>query len=341
MHVSRIAFPGGGPEKVPVSPPRQSLVLKVGFIVVTALAYALLARLAFAAARLEGYYSAVSISFIFLMPVAFGAIAAYLGYRLFPGRSWFWSIGAPPIVVLLGMVLAILAKLEAALCVLVAAPVVVPCAILGGLLARWFTRERTGRLEISLLALLPFAVSPIEEHWAQPQETVSITDSVHIAASPAQVWQQIVSVPAIDRGELPSQWIYLIDFPRPIAAVIDREGLGARRHATFERGVSFFEIVHEWVPQKSLAFSIEADPDFIPHTAFDQHIIVGGRFYDVLDGRYEIQPIPGGSRLVLTSTHRLSTRFNWYTGLWSEWVMNQIQGSILTVIKHRAEAAHG
>jgi hypothetical protein len=37
-------------------------------------------------------------------------------------------------------------------------------------------------------------------------------------------------------------------------------------------------------PQRKLSFTMKADPDFIPHTAFDEHIIVGGRFYDILDG---------------------------------------------------------
>ena len=102
--------------------------------------------------------------------------------------------------------------------------------------------------------------------------------------------------------------------------------------------MSFFEVVTHWEPAKKLAFTIKADPDFIPHTAFDEHIIVGGRFYDVLNGTYEIEPLNDGTCVLhLSSMHRLSTRFNWYAGWWSEWVMNQIQGSILEVIRQRCE----
>ena len=93
-----------------------------------------------------------------------------------------------------------------------------------------------------------------------------------------------------------------------------------------------------WEPERKLSFTIKADPEFIPHTAFDEHIIVGGRFYDVLDGTYEIEELSKGVCVLnLSSTHRLSTRFNWYAGWWSEWVMNQIQGSILEVIRKRCE----
>ena len=58
--------------------------------------------------------------------------------------------------------------------------------------------------------------------------------------------------------------------------------------------------------------------------------------------------LPGRRSLRMTATQtgrslgalrRLSTRFNWYAGWWSEWVMQQIQGSILEVICKRCEKA--
>jgi hypothetical protein len=165
-------------------------------------------------------------------------------------------------------------------------------------------------------------------------------NTITIHATPERVWNHIYEVPTIRKKEIPPQWIYLIGFPRPIAATIDRQGIGGRRHATFERDVSFFEVVTHWEPLKKLSFTIKADPEFVPHSAFDKHIIVGGRFYDVLDGTYEIEPRAEGTCVLhLSSTHRLSTRFNWYAGWWSEWVMNQIQGSILEVIRKRCEQA--
>lgn len=317
-------------------PPRRSL-RRVLIVFGVALLYALFARLVFGWEALKDYAPIVSISFLTLVPMAFGGLTTFLGYR-FCGRSDFWLAVAPMLVTIIAFVGSFIAHLEALLCLVVALPIMLPMAWAGGMMMGWLLYHRSKNLYVSIFVLLPFAIAPIEARWKAKPELVSIEDSIQINASPADVWREIAGVRAIPREEVPFKWIYLLDFPRPIAATLDREGVGAQRHATFETNVSFFETVTEWEPEHSIAFAIKADPDFIPHTAFDQHIIVGGRFYDVLDGRYVIRPEGNGCQLVLTSTHRLSTRFNAYAGWWSRWVMNQVQSSILTVIKKRAEA---
>ena len=70
----------------------------------------------------------------------------------------------------------------------------------------------------------------------------------------------------------------------------------------------------------------------------DEHVKVGGKYFDVLTGRYEILPQSDGRvRLRLTSQERLSTHFNMYAGFWTDAVMRDIQNSILVVIKNRCE----
>lgn len=317
-----------------------SRLIRILLVLGLAAAYGIVCRILFA---LEpgGFFEIVSVAFIYTMPVSLGALVCYLGYKLDrPGK--FWSLAAPPLTMTLLLLGSLLFEIEAAICVLVAAPVVLPFSVLGGWLTGMFLdrrKNRDGRLHVGLFVLLPFVVGPIEEQWEAPHETRVMTNTIEISATPERIWNHIAEVPAISRHEIPGQWIYWLGFPRPIAATLDRFGVGGKRHATFEGDVSFYEVVTVWEPGEKLAFTIKADPEFIPHTAFDEHIIVGGRFYDVLDGTYEIEPLGDGRcRLHLTSTHRLSTRFNAYAGWWSEWVMNQIQGSILEVIRARCEA---
>jgi len=321
----------------------KTSLLRVLLILSVAAVYGIICRFVFASPKLGDWFEIVSIAFIYTMPFSLGVLVCYLGYTFDrPGK--FWSLAAPPIAMGLLLVGSLVVKIEASLCVLVAAPVVLPFALLGGwvtgLLLERRNRKDGGRLQVAGVLLLPFLLSPLEQRWEAPHETRRMKNSITVAASPGTVWNQIAEVPAIRREEIPNQWIYHLGFPRPVAAMLDREGVGGRRHATFEGGVSFYEVVTDWDPGRRLSFTIKADPEFIPHTAFDEHIIVGGRFYDVLDGTYVIEPLGGGRCLLhLSSNHRLSTRFNAYAGWWSEWVMNQIQGSILEVIRKRCEVA--
>ena len=240
----------------------------------------------------------------------------------------------------LGLLICLAAKFEAAICIIMGAPILYMGAIWGGFIAHLLLPRNSDdyRLHVTFIVFLPFILAYVEGSLSWPTQIKAIENTITIQAPAELIWPEIASVSAISPKEIENRWIYLIGFPKPISATLDREGVGGVRTATFERGVSFFEVVTLWERPHKLSFTIHADPNFIPHTAFDQHIIVGGRFYDVLDGNYEVEPLsPTVSKLHLTSHHKLGTRFNAYAGWWSEKIMDQIQGSILEVIRTRAE----
>ena len=98
----------------------------------------------------------------------------------------------------------------------------------------------------------------------------------------------------------------------------------------------FLETVDVWEPQHRLAFSIAADA--VPPTTLDEHVRVGGEYFDVLRGEYRLEPLSNGIiRLHLSSRQRVSTDFNWYAHLWTDAVMSDLQKRILFVIKNRCE----
>ena len=110
------------------------------------------------------------------------------------------------------------------------------------------------------------------------------------------------------------------------------------RTATFEHGLTFFETVTRWEPAHALAFSIRADTANIPPTTLDEHVTVGGPYFDVLDGEYRIESLGGGNVMLhLTSHQRLSTDVNGYASLWTVAIMQNLQTSILQVIQHRSQ----
>lgn len=298
-------------------------------------------RWAFTTPWLEHSGGVVSLAFIFSVPFACGGLGVAIGRMAGSDRWALYALGIPFLALMIGLIISMVTGFEAAICVIMALPILLGGAALGGLLAHALLpkNQPSPRLFMTLAVFIPFVAAWIEGSMDWPSEMKSITNTIVIEASAEDIWPEIASVDAIPAAQIRNSWIYWIGFPKPIAATLDHDGVGGVRIATFERDVSFFEEVTEWDKPHKLSFTIHADPEFVPQSAFDQHIIVGGRFYDVLDGTYEIEPLgPNRCRLHLTSNHRLSTRFNAYAAWWSEQIMDQIQGSILDVIRSRAEA---
>ncbi|MBM4255466.1 MAG: hypothetical protein FJ147_06155 [Deltaproteobacteria bacterium] len=134
-------------------------------------------------------------------------------------------------------------------------------------------------------------------------------------------------------------FVHMIGFPRPVEATLSHPGVGGIRHATFAGGVLFIETITHWEPEKELVFSIKADTASIPPTTLDPHVTIGGEYFDVLEGRYWIEPIKEQRVILhLESTHRVSTRFNFYSSWWTDFIMRDIQNNILKIIRTRCEA---
>ena len=172
-----------------------------------------------------------------------------------------------------------------------------------------------------------------------PLQVRTVETTVAIHASSAVIWRNIERVPAIQPREIRPAWTHTVGFPLPVEATLDHEGVGGERHTSFDRGLLFIETITEWEPEKRIAFSIAAATAHIPPTTLDEHVTIGGRYFDVLNGEYWLEPRADGTILLhLSSQERLSTDFNAYAALWSDAVMKDLQGSILEVVKHRCEA---
>jgi hypothetical protein len=110
------------------------------------------------------------------------------------------------------------------------------------------------------------------------------------------------------------------------------------RHATFAGGVLFVETVTVWEPERRLAFTIRADTVNIPARTLDEHVTIGGPYFDTLQGQYRLEALDAGRTLLhLSSRHRLSTTFNFYARVWTDAVMRDIQKNILHVVRNRCE----
>lgn len=314
--------------------------------------YGLVARWAFdhkdgqPPAWLGQAFAALSIAFLFLVPAALGALAIAFGsprLRSSP-LAWIAAPWLPTLALVVGM--GALAW-EGLICLVMALPVFLGMSSVGGLCAGLLLALRASRRAArggvaAGFALLPFLFAPVEARLPLPTVERVVTTETVIAASPEQVWSQLVRVPEIQPEEQSNGFFQRIGIPRPRAATLSFDGPGALREASFHGGLRFHETITEWRPARSLAFDIAVVPGSVRSNVLDEHVRVGGRHFDVTFGRFVIEPLgPARVRLRLESRQRLTTRFNAYAGLWTDAMMSDLQVGICRVIKRRSEALAG
>ncbi len=293
-------------------------------------------------ARISGQhrlFEVVTLGYVFVLPLVIGFLAVW---RSFPEQSssWRYCTFAPLGAATLTLLCSILVGWEGAICVIVGGFAFIPLASVGGLCAGLLLargrKERLNTYLLPMLLTLPLLSSAVESSIGGRTAFSSAKTKIVINAPKSVVWQNIIRVPLIT--EPLDGAFYKIGFPKPLSADLSHEGVGGVRHARFERGLEFVETVNEWVPEKSIGFEIKVDPEVTPLTTLDEHVTVGGRYFDVLHGRYEIEEIATDKVVLhLESTFRVSTTLNFYADLWAHLLMSDIQNTILKVIRSRCE----
>lgn len=317
--------------------------------IITGAGYGLIARLVFGFPKAspsghsaEVVFGIMTVSFLFLVPVAVGVVAVVALPNPLRRAPWTWLVlpFAACIALLLGVAATLL---EGAICIVMAAPIFVGFSVVGGVVAGLVLKYSEKQAKaLAALALFPFLSSPLELRTPPSRMEREVVTERLVAASPEALWQEVVRVPEIRDDELRSSFFTAIGIPRPLAASLDREGVGALRTASFRGGITFREQIAVWQRNERLGFTIAVVPESILPGLLDEHVRVGSEHFDVTWGEFRLVPVSAGrTRLVLLSRHRLSTRFNVYAGLWTDAVMRDLQERICEVIARRAAAAAG
>lgn len=303
------------------------------------LLYGVIARWAFGPGASD-LLSTMTCGFLFVVPFAMGALTVFVAPPVFR-RSRAFAFFMPWLSCLLVIAVVVLLDWEVYLCVLMATPIMLPIAGIGGLVFRNVAANRsksatTPTMMLGLLLLTPYLIAPVETRLPETHSLRVVQNEIIVNASVDTVWSNIISVPLIQPEEQGFSLFHLFGLPKPLEATLSHEGVGGVRNATFEGNLSFVETVTEWTDHQSLSFSIVTSNTGAVPAPLDQ---IGGKYFDVLEGTYVIEPLGDGQvRLFLSSKHRLTTRFNFYGGLWTDSIMSDLQSYILRIIKARAEA---
>lgn len=194
--------------------------------------------------------------------------------------------------------------------------------------------QRTQQTILALVLIIPNLVTPLGQDI--PQLARRVSNQIEINASADTIWSQIIRVPPISAAEQRLSLFHVMGIPRPLEARLEGSGTGAVRHGIFEYGLTFQERITEWQPGMVIEFDIDVEPSALVPAPLTE---IGGRHFDVLAARYEIEPLDDArSILRLSSTYQLTTEINFYASLWADLIMQDFQQYLLEIIKRRAES---
>jgi len=320
----------------PAAAPLPRTALIVGAII--AVGYGVLIRVVADLKILNDVLLVMSLAFISIVPMVVG----FLAVRPTEKPNWGFALMYPWILTAVIAVITGMIGFEGAICILMALPILLINASIGGIIALLVSRRRLARGPgvTAAVVIFPLVFGLMERRIPAVYQYRVVESIIDIAAPAHAVWRQIVSVPEIQRHEMPGNPLFIrMGFPRPLSAEIDREAVGGVRRARFAGGVLFLETVTDLTVDSLLSFRIAAQTDSILPTTLDEHVTIGGPYFDVLQGTYVLEPLgPDSVRLHLVSRLRVSTHFNWYAAMWADAVMGSIQRNILEVEKRRSEA---
>jgi hypothetical protein len=283
-------------------------------------------------------YSIMSLTFLVCLPIIIGALTVYFS-KIESLEKISYLIFAPWVPIFVFFFVTILLRIEGFACWLMMMPFFLVAASVGGLIGGYLKiKNNKDKLQMSVLVLLPFVLSPIESMIGSIPGTYTAYTEIDVQGTATQIWPQILRVEEIPEAQDHSRLTKIMGFPRPIKAVLNYEGVGAYREAIFSGGLIFHETVLEYADKQKMVFSIKANPHEIPSTTMDEHVVIGGDYFDVLNGTYELEQLNDHTtRIHLYSHFKLTTTFNFYASWWARWIMQDIQNNILEVIKDRVE----
>ncbi len=230
--------------------------------------------------------------------------------------------------------------IEGLICLLMAAPLALGLAWLGGSLGyyiqgnHWKAKRGVAMLSVVLLAVP--GVFGVERAADLKPPTFIVRTSIDVHARPEKVWRQVVAFAEIPP---PKEMLFRAGVAYPIRAEITGHGVGAMRRCVFSTG-PFLEPIEVWDEPRLLKFGVTASPaplnELTPYGHIEPQHLHG--YFVSEEGQFLLTALPdGGTRLEGTTQYRNAMWPAAYWHIWSDYIIHRIHLRVLNHIKEAAE----
>jgi uncharacterized membrane protein YhaH (DUF805 family) len=268
-------------------------------------------------------------------PFVIGATTAYVANRKHDiGSSQTASVVLSATA--LGGIALIAAALEGVICIVMAAPLGLLVAWIGGLFGRAMavSAQSSATQTLSGFALLPLLFAM--ENVLPATTSFDTHQTIAVRAPPDVVWKSIVHMETIDE---PPSLPFRLGVAYPLRGEIIGEGVGALRRGEFSTGTAY-ERVTEWVAGRKLAFvvlnDVPAMHELSPYGHLHTPHLVG--YFRTTSTSFELAVRSDGHTEVIERTsHELKLEPVLYWLPLARWVVHQNNARVLAHIRRQAE----
>jgi hypothetical protein len=286
---------------------------------------------------LGGSFEVMGISFIYLAPILVGAVTVYLAERQ-QRRSILYYFLMPCLANMLFVAGTLIILIEGIICAIVIVPLFTIIGGIGGLIMGAICRlTNWPKPSLYSFAILPFLISSLEHNLPLPIELNSVERSIYIDAPASTVWHSVMNARDIKPEEIQHAWMYRIGVPLPESGIAKQTEKGIVREIKMGKNIHFEQVMTDWKPHQFARMQYYFSADSVPPRALDDHVKIGGKYFDLKDTTYKLTPTGKGTTLTIAITYRVSTQFNWYAEPVAKNLTANFEEVILNFYKQRSE----
>jgi uncharacterized protein YndB with AHSA1/START domain len=285
-----------------------------------------------------GNFEVMGASFIFLAPILVGVVTVYLAERQ-QRRSIAYYFAVPCFANMLFVLGTLIIMIEGMICAILIVPLFSILGGIGGLVMGAICRYTNWpSASVYSIALLPLLLTQFEHKLPLPIELNSVERSIYIDAPAEDVWDAVMNARDIKAEEIQDAWMYRIGVPTPESGVARQTEKGIVREIKMGKNIHFEQVMTEWNPMQFAKMHYYFAEDSVPAGALDDHVKIGGKYFDLKGTSYRLTPTGKGTTLSITIDYRVSTQFNWYAEPIAEYLTTNFEEVILDFYKQRSES---
>jgi hypothetical protein len=282
-------------------------------------------------------WSAMAGAFIYLAPILIGMVTVYLAERQ-RRRDWTYYVAAPFVATALFVAGTMLMLIEGWICAVIIIPMFAVLGAVGGLVMGVICRLTSWpRPALYCFAALPLLLASLGSGMPTPTGLGSIERSVVVNAPAAVVWRKLHQIENILPEEMAGAWAMRIGVPLPMSGTTRQTPQGMVRESRWGKSVHFDEVIQVWQPERYVRWTYRFASDSFPRHALDDHVVIGGHYFDLVDTSYTLSAEGDATRLTTQVNYRISTQFNFYADWAAQLLLGNLSDVGLRLYKTRSE----